>query len=84
MHDGSYKGAGCEACGGSGYKGRICINEVLVADDAIREAIVRKASAAELKNIAVAHGMVTMQEDGFAKAKNGETTFEEVLRVIRE
>jgi type II secretory ATPase GspE/PulE/Tfp pilus assembly ATPase PilB-like protein len=84
MQSGSYKGAGCEACGGSGYKGRLCINEVLVADDAIREAIVRKAPAGELRSIAIAHGMVTMQEDGFAKAKNGETTLEEVLRVVRE
>jgi type II secretory ATPase GspE/PulE/Tfp pilus assembly ATPase PilB-like protein len=84
MRDGSYKGVGCEACGGSGYKGRVCINEVLVADDSIREAIVRKASALELRNIAIGSGMHTMQEDGFAKVKKGETTLEEVLRVIRE
>ncbi|MGC9602176.1 MAG: GspE/PulE family protein [Minisyncoccia bacterium] len=84
MRDGSYKGTGCDECGGSGYKGRVCINEVLVADELLREAIVHKASAAELRSIAIANGMVTMQEDGFAKAKNGETTLEEVLRVVRE
>jgi len=79
-----YKGAGCEACSGSGFKGRVCINEVLVATDDIRQAIVRKASAAEIKAIAIKNGMTTMQEDGFAKAARGETTMEEVLRVIHD
>jgi type II secretory ATPase GspE/PulE/Tfp pilus assembly ATPase PilB-like protein len=79
-----YKGAGCESCNGTGYKGRICINEVLVADDVIREAILRKASASEIKNIAIERGMTTMFEDGFNKIKSGETTIEEVLRVIHE
>ena len=44
-----YKGKGCRNCNNTGYKGRICINEVLVADDVIREAILRKASASEIK-----------------------------------
>ncbi len=68
----------------SGYSGRICINEVLVADDEIKEAILRKASAGELKKIAVKNGMTTMMEDGFRRARIGETTFEEVLRVIHD
>ncbi len=79
-----YKGIGCKDCNGSGYKGRICINEVLVADEAIREAILRKASAGEIKNIAMKGGMTTMLEDGFHKVAAGETTLEEVLRVIHE
>ncbi len=79
-----YKGVGCEACGGSGYAGRLCISEVLVADSAIREAIMRKASAAELRKIAIQGGMTTMLEDGFAKARAGETTIEEILRVVYE
>ncbi len=79
-----YKGEGCENCGGSGFKGRICINEVLVADEVIREAIMRKASASEIKNIAVSKGMTTMLEDGFQKVIDGHTTIEEVLRVVRE
>jgi len=78
---GVYKGKGCEKCGGSGYKGRLCINEVLVADTQIREALLHKASAAELRDLAIKAGMTTMQEDGFAKAQKGETTIEEVLRV---
>lgn len=79
-----YHGTGCEACGDSGYAGRICISEVLVADSAIREAIMRKASAAELRKLAIKGGMTTMLEDGFGKAQAGLTTIEEVLRVVYE
>src|SRR5205085_1780032 len=43
-----YRGRGCEKCNGSGYSGRICINEVLVADEVIKEAILRKSPASEI------------------------------------
>lgn len=79
-----YKGRGCENCNNSGYKGRICINEVLVADNEIREAILHRSSADEIKKIAIKNGMTTMLEDGFHKVKSGLTTIEEVLRVIHE
>jgi len=77
-------GAGCDACGESGYRGRITINEVLVADEDVKNAILRKASAAEIRAIAVSRGMTTMLEDGFAKVRAGHTTVEEILRVIHE
>jgi type IV pilus assembly protein PilB len=79
-----YKGKGCEECNNSGYSGRLCINEVLVADDVIKEAILRKASSNEIRTLAISRGMTTMLEDGFAKVKAGETTVEEILRVIHE
>ncbi len=79
-----YRGKGCEACNSSGYFGRLCISEVLVADQEVREAILRKASAGELRRLAVKNGMTTMLEDGFAKARKGLTTVEEVLRVTNE
>jgi type II secretory ATPase GspE/PulE/Tfp pilus assembly ATPase PilB-like protein len=79
-----YHGIGCQNCGGSGYKGRISINEVIVADEYIREAIIRKAPASEIKKIAIEHGMTTMLADGFQKIQVGITTIEEVLRVIHE
>lgn len=79
-----YKGKGCPKCNNTGYRGRICINEVLVADDAVREAILRKASSSEIKSIAVSRGMTTMFEDGFRKVETGLTTLEEVLRVVQE
>ena len=81
---GKTKGDGCDVCQGSGYKGRTSINEILVADPDIRAAIMKKASAAELRAIAIKNGMTTMQEDGFKKAEEGITTKEEVLRVIHE
>lgn len=79
-----YKGKGCESCANSGYHGRLCINEVLVADPEVREALLRNASAVELKKIAVKNGMTTMLDDGFEKVKKGLTTIEEVLRVVHE
>jgi type IV pilus assembly protein PilB len=79
-----YRGRGCEECLMSGYQGRVCINEVLAADDDIREAIMRFASATELKKIAIKNGMTTMLEDGIEKARRGETTIEEILRVVHE
>jgi len=79
-----YKGKGCDACAGSGYKGRVCINEVLVATPAIREAILRKASADEMRAIAIREGMTTMLDDGFEKVRSGTTTIEEILRVIHD
>ncbi len=79
-----YKGKGCEECSDSGYLGRISINEVLVADDDVRDAILKKASSNDIRNIAIQKGMTTMLEDGYAKVLKGETTIEEILRVIHE
>lgn len=79
-----YHGAGCDKCGGTGYLGRVGVHEVLVPDAAIREAAHKKASAADLKRIAVERGMTTMVEDGFMKAQDGITTVEEILRMLYE
>src|SRR3989338_6988431 len=67
-----FHGKGCEACNGTGYRGRIAIAEVLVADEEIRSAILRKASANEIKQIAIKNGMTTMLADGFKKARSEE------------
>ena len=74
------KGAGCEKCNQTGYRGRISINEVLVADEEIQEAVLRRVSGAELTRIAVKNGMTPMLEDGFKKVRSGVTTVEEILR----
>lgn len=79
-----FKGKGCEACNKSGYKGRICINEVLVADKEIKDAILNKASSDDIQTIAVKNGMTTMLNDGFQKIRAGLTTIEEVLRVVHD
>lgn len=79
-----YQGQGCEKCSSSGYRGRIGIHEVMEVGDEIREAILRKASASEIRKIAVGKGMTTMIDDGIQKALAGTTTIQEVLRVIHE
>jgi len=79
-----YVGEGCPRCGGTGYRGRIGIHEVLEVDEVIRELIVSRASADDIRKQAVKNGMITMTVDGFEKALVGKTTIEEVLRVFRE
>ncbi|MFZ3073966.1 MAG: GspE/PulE family protein [Minisyncoccales bacterium] len=79
-----YFGRGCAECGNTGYRGRVGIQEVLVPDGPIREAVLRKASAGEVRRIAIAEGMKTIIEDGFAKARDGVTTIDEVLRMLYE
>lgn len=79
-----YEPGSCEGCNDSGYHGRVAINEVLVVDRDIRDAILSKASAETIRDIAVAGGMTTMLVDGMQKASDGVTTIEEVLRAVKE
>jgi type II secretory ATPase GspE/PulE/Tfp pilus assembly ATPase PilB-like protein len=68
----------------SGYKGRISIYELMIPDDGIRNAILAKSSADEIRKLARSSGMTTLMEDGVDKIKSGMTSIEEVLRVTRE
>lgn len=68
----------------TGYLGRTTIMEFLVMDDALRRGVMRRAGMGELEELARAAGMVTMYEDGIAKALTGQTTIEEVLRVTED
>jgi type IV pilus assembly protein PilB len=79
-----FHGRGCEKCNGTGYRGRLVIAEVLVADEEIRKAILNKESASDIKQISIKNGMTTMLVDGFKKAVLGMTSIEEVLRVTHE
>lgn len=78
------EGVGCSACNGTGFKGRIGVYEVMTVDHEIKEAILRMASARDLKLLAVKNGMKTMLDDGLSKVLAGLTTLEEVMRVIHE
>lgn len=78
------RGKGCDTCRGTGYRGRTVIAEVLPVTDAIRAAIGKRASAGELRDIAISEGMATMAEDGAQKAAVGVTTEAEVTRVLHE
>ncbi len=79
-----YRGRGCEACGGSGYAGRLAIHEVFVVDDAVRRLVSRNAPAAEIQEAARAAGFASMRYDGVKKALRGLTTLHEVDRVALE
>jgi len=72
---------GCAACRNTGFRGRVAIYEVLRVDDGVRDAIIRKASAQELKQIARKNGMKTLFESGLDKAAAGITTLEEAFSV---
>jgi type II secretory ATPase GspE/PulE/Tfp pilus assembly ATPase PilB-like protein len=74
-----YEAVGCEACGGTGFKGRMPIHELLVMDDQLRELLSQKSGAAEIKEAALKAGMRTLRRDGLLKAAQGLTTVQEVL-----
>ncbi|MGH9325094.1 MAG: type IV-A pilus assembly ATPase PilB [Terriglobia bacterium] len=74
------KGAGCNNCGGRGYKGRVGLYEVMETTDQVRELILIGASALELKRKAIEQGMTTLRRSGLDKVKEGVTTLEEVVR----
>ncbi len=79
-----YMGGGCESCGGTGYKGRTGIREVIEVNDVIRDLIMARANNQQIKDAAIKNGMRTMLQNGLEKAMQGVTSLEEVLRIIHE
>ncbi|MDD5252126.1 MAG: GspE/PulE family protein [Patescibacteria group bacterium] len=79
-----YRGAGCDQCGGSGYRGRLGLFEVMEMSDRIRELVMANANAKDIKQQAVKEGMTTLLEDGLDKVLAGITSIDEVLRVAGE
>ena len=77
------RGKGCEGCGGTGYRGRIGLYELLVMSDAIRHEIATGADANIIRTQAIREGMKTLREDALEKLAAGMTTPEEVVRVTR-
>jgi type IV pilus assembly protein PilB len=77
-----YRGKGCDRCKGSGYKGRYGIFELMPMSEAIRELVLKGASADQIRQQAVAEGMKTLADDGILKVLEGATTIDELLRVV--
>jgi general secretion pathway protein E len=77
-------GVGCAVCAHTGYAGRTGVFELLLTDDAIRAQIHSQASEADIRQAALASGMVLMREDGQRLVDAGITTREELLRVTRD
>ncbi|HEY3488612.1 MAG TPA: ATPase, T2SS/T4P/T4SS family [Candidatus Deferrimicrobiaceae bacterium] len=76
-----HRATGCPKCEGRGYKGRLGLYELLVADDAIRQAIQKKVPADQIRTLAVAGGMRTLLQDGIGKCLKGLTDMRQVLAV---
>jgi general secretion pathway protein E len=72
---------GCERCGGTGYRGRLGVFEVLELDDALRELIGERTDGLKIDQAAIRGGMTTMLDDGIAKCRAGLTSPAEILRV---
>jgi type IV pilus assembly protein PilB len=76
-----YEGAGCLECGGTGFKGRTAICELLDVTDKIREFILQRRSSADIKRAARDEGMVFLRESAVGKAVAGRTTLQEINKV---
>jgi len=76
-----FKGKGCPACNGTGYKGRVALYEVMPIKDELKELILEGASTSEVKKASIRLGMKTLRMSGITKVAEGVTTLEEVMRV---
>jgi type IV pilus assembly protein PilB len=76
-----YEGAGCFECGGTGFRGRSAIHELLDLTDKIREMILDRRSTSEIKRLAREEGMTFLRESAVAKMRAGITTLREINKV---
>ncbi len=78
------KGKGCDNCGGSGYRGRAGLYEVMAMTPGLRRLVLTGASTTEMRDHAVSEGMLTLRMDGIKKLEKGITTLEEVVKETAE
>jgi type IV pilus assembly protein PilB len=76
-----FRGKGCPACNGTGYKGRIALYEVMPIRDELKELILEGASTTDIKKAAIRLGMKTLRMSGITKVAEGVTTIDEIMRV---
>lgn len=77
-----FRAAGCKKCGGTGYRGRVGVHEVLMMTEEISRLCVDEATAEEIKSVSIEQGMLTLRQDGLEKVRMGQTSIEEIVRVI--
>jgi len=77
-----YKGKGCNVCGGTGYRGRVGLYELLVINDEVRSLINTSADANLIRQKVLKQGLLTLKQDALLKLADGVTSVEEVIRVI--
>ena len=76
-----WKPVGCRSCSNTGYRGRIALHEVMPMSAELEELTIKHASAHEIQRVAEEQGMTDLRSDGLAKAAEGQTSIQEVLRV---
>ena len=76
------RGTGCDQCLNTGFFGRTAITELLMVDEVFREAVLKKMPTRALQQVAIERGMQTMWQNGLKRVLSGQTTLEEILRVI--
>jgi general secretion pathway protein E len=79
-----FRAVGCPSCGGTGYRGRSVISELLVLNEPLRRAILKHEDAGHLRAIAIESGMEPLYDNGLKRVGEGRTTFEEVARVAQD
>jgi type IV pilus assembly protein PilB len=77
-----FRAVGCPTCSNTGYRGRLALHEVMTVTEEIERLAVARASSAEIGRLAIEQGMLTLRQDGWAKAQMGLTSVEEILRVV--
>ncbi len=77
-----FRAMGCSGCAQTGYRGRVAVHEVMIVTEEIERLIVEHASTDEIARVAAAQGMRSLRDDGLAKVLLGQTTLEEIARVI--
>ncbi len=78
----AYEPVGCRRCGGSGYRGRIGIYEVMTITPEIQTMALERRPSEEIRDVAVTQGMTRLRDDGLQKVRMGRTSMPEIARVI--
>ena len=76
------RGAGCDQCNHTGYANRMPVTELLAVTEPFREAVLKKLQTSALEQIAIQEGMRTLWQNGLQRAVTGQTTLEEIIRVV--
>ena len=77
-----YRAGGCQVCGRTGYRGRFALHEVMTITEEIERLIVSRAHSEDIMRTALSQGMLTLRQSGIAKVQAGQTSIEEIMRVV--
>jgi type IV pilus assembly protein PilB len=78
----AYEPVGCRRCGGSGYRGRVGLYEVMMVTPEVQDLALERKPAEAIRDVAVQQGMARLRDDGLDKVRQGRTSIAEVARVI--